>query len=425
MARVFISYSRTDEKFARRLATDMARLGADVWIDVEDIPAGMDWSNAIQEGLDTGDVMLLILSPKSCASPNVEEEWKYFKAQGKPIIPIWLEPCKIHYQLRNLQYIDFHTQDYDPALVQLQAALKQAGIEISGAVLPSPRPTRRRTYWAVGAGMALILIGVVAIIWSSLDGDDGDEGDDQAARTPTSTLREELFSGIPFVYVAEGCFEMGRDDGKENEAPAHPVCLAAFWMGKTEVTNAQYKLCVEAGACTPPADRTDYDNPDYASYPVVHVKWDQAQAYAAWVGGHLPTEAQWEYAARGPEEWTYPWGAEDPSCEVANIKIDVAPCVGEATTAGSYPGGASWAGALDMGGNVWEWTADWYDKNYYNEVIVTGEDTNPDGPDAGDYRVIRGGSYLSKPEFLVATYRTWTNPAMARDNIGFRVVRVP
>jgi WD40 repeat protein len=124
MTRVFISYSRTDEKFARRLATDLDRLGASIWIDVDDIPPGVNWSSAIQRGLDECDVLLLIMSPESMASANVADEWQYFRDEGKPIIPVmWKATPSIHFQLRRIQYINFDGQNYDTALGTLRDRL--------------------------------------------------------------------------------------------------------------------------------------------------------------------------------------------------------------------------------------------------------------------------------------------------------------
>jgi WD40 repeat protein len=132
MTRVFISYSRADEDFARRLATDLDRLGAEVWLDVDDIPPGANWSTAVQQGLDACDALLLIISPEAMASKNVEDEWQYVRDEGKAILPVlWRPVPKLHFQLRRIQYVDFHRQDYDTALIQLRARL------FDGA-LPSP-----------------------------------------------------------------------------------------------------------------------------------------------------------------------------------------------------------------------------------------------------------------------------------------------
>jgi TolB protein len=130
MARVFISYSRQDVAFANRLATSLADLGADVWIDVEDIPAGMKWSKAIQQGLTVSEVMLVVISPDSMASSNVEDEWQYYLDKNKTVIPVLLRPAEVHFQLSRIQYVDFHKQDYTTAFAQLYSELKRKGVEL-------------------------------------------------------------------------------------------------------------------------------------------------------------------------------------------------------------------------------------------------------------------------------------------------------
>jgi hypothetical protein len=142
MTRVFISYSRADEVFARRLATDLDRLGADVWIDVDDIPPGVNWSTAIQQGLDTCDALMLVISPDALTSKNVEDEWQYVRDEGKPIIPLlWRPVPRLHFQLRRIQYVDFHRQPYETALEQLRARLFDAAMPapaapVTGAITP-------------------------------------------------------------------------------------------------------------------------------------------------------------------------------------------------------------------------------------------------------------------------------------------------
>jgi hypothetical protein len=138
MEHVFISYSRADKALADRLRSDLERLGVDVWIDVEDIHAGLKWSSAIQQALDTCEVMVVILSPDSAASQNVEDEWQYFLDQKKPLVPVLWRPAKIHFQLSRLQYIDFSRQPYNVALGQLCAELQGKGVQFSRRVPPPP-----------------------------------------------------------------------------------------------------------------------------------------------------------------------------------------------------------------------------------------------------------------------------------------------
>jgi len=236
--------------------------------------------------------------------------------------------------------------------------------------------------------------------------------------------------GMVMVYVPAGEFLMGSSDAddqaQDTEKPQHTVYLDAFWIDRTEVTNAQYRKCVEAGACREPGCWNDerYSAPDQ---PVVCVSWDGAQDYAAWTGGRLPTEAEWEKAARGTDGRIYPWGNEfdgsrlnycDRNCEQDGK--DTSADDGYAVTApvGSYPTGASPYGALDMAGNVWEWVADWYDGRYYARSPAR----NPQGPDSGDGRVGRGGAFYEGIWLTRCARRLWVNPNFWDWTIGFRVV---
>lgn len=223
--------------------------------------------------------------------------------------------------------------------------------------------------------------------------------------------------GMVQVFVPQGEFGMGSDDGWESEKPVHTVGLKAYWIDQTEVTNAQYSLCVQAGACNPPSspgsftrDRY-YNNTDFGRYPVISVSWYDAMAYCEWAGRRLPTEAEWEKAARGVDGRIYPWG-ENISCELANY-ID---CLGDTSPVGSFPTAASPFGALDMAGNVWEWISDWYYIRYYNNSPLD----YPLGPDSGAYRVVRGGSWNDYEWYLRTTNRYSYFPDNKRVSIGFR-----
>lgn len=140
MAQIFISYSRKDVDFARKLAASLSDLGAEVWIDVEDIPVGMNWSRAIQQGLDQCDVLLLIMSPDSMNSRNVENEWQYVLDQGKAVIPIRWRPAKPHFQLNRLQYHDFHNRDYNQSFRSLHYSLIYQGVDLPAVKGQSTTP---------------------------------------------------------------------------------------------------------------------------------------------------------------------------------------------------------------------------------------------------------------------------------------------
>ncbi len=225
--------------------------------------------------------------------------------------------------------------------------------------------------------------------------------------------------GMTMFFVPDGEFTMGSDVNTE-EQPIHIVYLDSFWIDQTEVTNAMYAQCVSEGACTEPYNFSSstqneyYGNAAFDNYPVIYVDWFQAKTYCEWAGGSLPTEAQWEKAARGTDERKYPWGNENPSCDLANIPG----CKGDTTEVGSYPAGKSPYGALDMAGNVWEWVSDWYSTSY-----PAGTVSNPLGPSSGEFRVCRGGSWFFND---TTDSRSALRCGLSTDekgyNIGFRCV---
>lgn len=207
------------------------------------------------------------------------------------------------------------------------------------------------------------------------------------------------------VFVPAGQFGMGCTPDfspvscDTDAAPTRMIYVDAFYIDKTEVTNARYAECVAAGVCPPPlhlssSTRPDYyTNPAYANYPVIHINWVRAYTYCAWAGKRLPTEAEWEKAARGTDMRWFAWG-NDFTCERGNFRVGDNPCVGDTTPVGNYPAGASPYGALDMTGNVLEWTNDIYVRDYYKRSPYN----NPQGggPDDGERHDTRGGSWANE-----------------------------
>jgi formylglycine-generating enzyme required for sulfatase activity len=213
-------------------------------------------------------------------------------------------------------------------------------------------------------------------------------------------------------------------DAEADERPPHPVTLDAFWIDRTEVTNAAFALCVAREACKPRplapgttgvASRTRpdyYHDPAYADYPVLIYTFDEADAYCRCMGRRLPTEAEWEAAARGPDNARYPWGGE-LDCEHASF----AGCTVDTTDVETPAAGASPYGAMNMVGNVWEWVADRYSDGYY----AVSPESDPMGPTEGTYRVRRGGGFRSNPQDLRATERASGRPMHFFDGqMGFR-----
>lgn len=240
-----------------------------------------------------------------------------------------------------------------------------------------------------------------------------------ATDTPSGPLQELTDGmGVEMVLVPEGDFTMGSDRGLVDEQPLHVVYLDSFYIDKYEVTNKLYGVCVEAGECDPPwqtyffaesPNRIYFGNSQYDNYPVVYVDWNMARAYCSWRGARLPSEAEWEKAARGEDERTYPWGS-DLDCQKANYQN----CVNRTSEVGIFEEGKSPYGVYDMTGNVWEWVADWYSENYYS----ISPRNNPVGPITGQSKVLRGGAW---PRFDVSAFhRSNFAPSYNTFDIGFR-----
>ncbi len=354
---------------------------------------------------------------------------------------------------------------------QLQRKAKPAPppppVEVAPPPAPKPAPAppkrRKRRRWLPGCiggtmGIIAVIVGAVLILSEAFNGGDmassfagvlssmttrSQEGATTApsptataterpeptpTATPTPMVVETWVSSrdnAVMVYVPAGTFQMGSTEGDDDEQPLHTVYLDAFWIDQTEVTNGQYQTCVEVGACEPPSRNSSdtrafyYNSPAYENHPVLYVSWQEAQAYCTWVDRRLPTEAEWEKAARGERGIRlYPWGDEAPDCSRANHHAPAdEDCMGDTAEVGHYPLGASPYGAWDMAGNVWEWVADWY-----GEYPLERQE-NPPGPERGVYRVVRGGSFTYEPSYLRTTYRYYVMPNTRNSEIGFRCVR--
>lgn len=236
------------------------------------------------------------------------------------------------------------------------------------------------------------------------------------------STRTSSKDGMVMVYVPRGEFIRGSENGSDDEMPVHTGYLPSFWIDQTEVTNVMYRKCVMDKKCNPPTQEKSntrvlyFNNYDFGDHPVIYVSWVDAKMYCEWAGRRLPTEAEWEKAARGTDGRIYPWG-EGIDCQYANYSN----CVGDTSQVGSYLSGASPYRALDMAGNVGEWVADVYDNKYYN-TILDGV-VNPTGPDYGQYRVMRGGSWKDEAYFLRSADRNWGSPNNRYYTVGFRCAR--
>ncbi len=337
---------------------------------------------------------------------------------------------------------------------------------INPEIIEPPPPGRRRINWWLIIGVLLFLGALIVIFYnyhpsdiariarptitlpqlippSSLPSPNPTEVPTYTtvpSPIPTATIQELIDpkDGMVLVQIPAGEFKMGSsrtDDPQtsDEELPQHVVYLEDYWIDKTEVTNAQYGMCVEAsGACTKPANNYSrtrssyYGNSQYANYPVIFVSWNQAAAYCTWAGRRLPTEAEWEKAARGPDGRIYPWGNPfngtlanycDVNCQADWKDPRFDDGYVETSPVGAYPAGASVYGVLDMAGNVYEWVADWFGP------YDPGRQIQPTGPESGTEKIMRGGSWGDDPGHIRSAIRSHINADNWLDFIGFRCAR--
>ena len=455
MGHIFISYSHKNKDYVHKLQEALQSNGFVVWID-DRIDYGDEWPMVIQDRLDKCDAFILVATEDAYRSKWVQKEVTRAQRISKPFFPLLLsgEPWL---SIESTLYIDVTDNSlptekfYERLAAVTTRKIGQAGEyrpESTFHVKPLPKPERFRLKIDLTA-IAFIIIAaiVVAALVMGVPKAFKPQANSTSTSPPAATLipapslspspqptatvtdipNEIVAQGVPMVIVPAGEFRMGDDNGKADEKPAHTVYLDAFYIDKYKVTNAFYRMCADAGVCAPPQYAnsylrpTYYGNPKYDHFPFIAANWYEAKTYCEWRDGRLPTEAEWEKAARGTDGRTYPWG-EGIDQSRANYNNNNEPdYVGDTNKVDGYASGVSPYGAYDMAGNTWEWVADLYDENYYSSLF--GTVNNPLGPIRGEFRVVRGGSWDSNSYALRSSYRSWFNPANASIYIGFRCAR--
>ncbi|MCB8984205.1 MAG: SUMF1/EgtB/PvdO family nonheme iron enzyme [Ardenticatenaceae bacterium] len=337
---------------------------------------------------------------------------------------------------------------------------------LAPALRPAPprrrRQIERRTTWALLI-LLLIVVGIGATVsLVNLNAANETVGEAEATATVESAVVAALTAIAPtpsplprptelptptpqpfitetgsrMLYVPSGTFRMGDDEGERDERPSRMVQIDAFFIDETEVTVGQYAQCVEAGACREPRVSSEnyYGNPSFVDYPVIFVNWYDAETFCEWREARLPSEAEWEMAASYDTvenvRYRFPWGDVfdgnrlnfcDANCTHNSRDPNYDDGYRYAAPVGTYPDGRSPLGAYDMAGNVVEWIRDWYGFSFYRE----GEDTNPFGPAEGDFKVVRGGSWLATADEVETSARGSFDPLVAQSNVGFRCAMPP
>ena len=314
MAHIIISSANKYAHFNRRLATSLSRAGIDgVWFDVDTIPAGMTWSNDLERGLPIADAMIAVMSPEAMSSHAIKLEWQGFLDANRPVIPIVLVPAQVHGGLAHFTYIDFYTQSYETAFAQLYGELVHYGVkfnpitaQLSGEVeritntIPSV-PSNNGRFWRYTTLLLLVIVIALLGFIARLSDDDTPNTNTQII-SPTATEQSQslaipspqefeivttsditpapivtiptiinqnadwtpvmqAFYDVEMVLAPEGCFMMGNIRGEDNEQPSTQICFdTPFWIDRYEVTNAQYRRCVDDGVCEPPSNRVYFDD---------------------------------------------------------------------------------------------------------------------------------------------------------------------
>lgn len=437
--KIFISYSRKDSRTMQRVKNRMEQAGASVWTDEGLRPGTKDWQMAIERDIEACDAMVILLSPDACKSEWVRREINRADRLGRLVLPIVIKDVPtslIPLLLENTQHINA-SSDLDEGLSTLLTELTNRGwvgaspveqareISVSkenSAPKPkSPISERLRklpdSLWAIGIifGIVLMLIFVIWIGEKVLGPFLGTEtsttealaSSDIEVVTKTPQLINDEFPyfitdtfGVPMALIPGGSFEMGSEDGNDEEKPVHTVMLDDFYIDQYEVTNQLFVAFLnEQGVNINWQDANkDWDSyiyqsgsiwhviSGYADHPIAEVNWSGAKAFCQWRGARLPTEAEWEKATRGGlEGQVYPWGNESPVCDfgIENGAQYWGCGFYDTVVIGSFE--ANGYGLYDMAGNVWEWVEDWYAVDYY-EHSPTG---NPLGPNNGNEHVLK------------------------------------
>jgi iron(II)-dependent oxidoreductase len=445
----FMSYARFDDtrdggkltRLCEELSLEVRALSGKpfpIFQDKKDVHWGQEWQKRISEGINAATFFIPIVTPSFLASPNCMDELRQFIEHEKKlgrrdlILSIYYITCpgldsgsddpnvELLRALRSRQWADWRQLRHDglqsrpvrEKLTELAAQVCQA-IECRPPLRPPPPPKPE------AKAKRLDTAGSPAESRTTLPGMTFLRKNDQGC----DEYRWEK-DGSVMIRIPEGEFWMGSraGEGADDEHPEHEVHLSEYFVDKCAVTNRQYKqFCDATGHSVPPDPKFEgmshYFN-HFPDHPVINVSWDDAKAYCEWADKRLPTEAEWEKAARGEDRRTYPWGNEAPDSEGfqrANLEGDDD---GHKYTAPveEYERGASPYGCLNMAGNVWEWCSDWYDEKYYGRSPIK----NPPGPSPCSSRVCRGGSWLNGARHLRCANRGRNGPANRSSRLGFR-----
>jgi formylglycine-generating enzyme required for sulfatase activity len=393
--KIFLSYASQDREITQSIHRALLEQGHDVFFDREDLMPGDEFHNQIRRTIENADLFVFLISehaidPGSYTLNELDIAQKSLKQASGRLLPVMLQPIAF---------------DRLPTFAKSVTLLQSPGnipAAVADAVHRIAQKQRRGFLIKIGAGAAAVAL-IAAGAWFT-----------RSSGEPAQTIKGD--DDAPLMLVPAGNFTRGDDV----ESTQREIYLDAYYIDRYEVTTGRYaKFLAATGSAHPPDGWESLKLEKGAELPVVGVDWNDAAAYCKWAGRRLPTEAEWEKAARGADGRTYPWGDATPTLEHAN-HLNASPEAydGGLRNVGTHPMGRSPYGVDDLAGNAAEWVADWFAENFSDT-----EARNPKGPEAGTARRVRGSGRFDPAERLVITKRYHGNPDLRTEDIGFRCAR--
>ncbi len=396
--RIFLSYASEDRVAADAIRHALHVDGHDVFFDREDLPPGEEFHSRIRRGIETSDFVIFLITPKtldrgSYTLNEIAIAEKTWKAPAGRVLPVILERVDL---------------DQISAFLRAVTFLETPGnvtASVADAVARVARERRRKKLTKLVPVAAIGVAVAVAAFW-------------YLANREAPPVREGR-DGAPAAIVSAGSFVMGDDE----LSPRREVYVDTFYMDRFETTTARYAaFLASTGTERTPDYWENVIDQQQDDLPVIGVSWHDANAYCRWAGKRLPTESEWEKAARGTDQRIYPWGDDWPTLDHANYgnASPLGTYEGALTPVGAHRRGQSPYGIEDLAGNASEWVADWY-----AEGFASGDVYNPRGPDEGTGRVVRGGGRYDPVNRLASAARYYAEPETRADDIGFRCASDP
>jgi formylglycine-generating enzyme required for sulfatase activity len=385
--RIFLSYASQDGEAAKSIYLALRDQGHKVFFDRAALPPGEEYHNRIRAAIENSHLFVFLITPDAVdAGSYTLTELSIAEQADRRFLPVMLRETDIARLPASIKAVTFHRSDGNLA-ASVAAEAHRIAIGF-----------RRKRVKQLAAAVAIVIV-MAGVFYATL------------GRPRQQYVGKD---GAPAVFIPAGSFIVGDDEN----SPRREIFVDAFYMDKYEVTVGRYAGFLKAtGNVKIPEQWDTVDLQNGAELPVVGVDWQDADSYCRWAGRRLPTEAEWERAARGNDERKYPWGNDAPSTEHAKFARPYKNSVYKDGVArvGTYPKGVSPFGIYELSGNVWEWVSDWYVESFHPDSA-----RNPKGPDKGTHKVMRGGGWYDQSDRITTTKRIYADPVQRDDEVGFR-----